>query len=221
MSRPKQATLGARDQIVHESSLGGEIDARWCAALETVQRLPQRRAAELRARFPQHEHHVTRRGRVTRHRAVDPRQETDHPHHGGWVHGAGRALVVERDVAAGHRRPERPAGVGDAAAGLAELVEDLGALRAAEVEAVGDSEGAGAGAGDVAGGFCYRRLPTLVWVEPHVAAVAVYGHRDPELGVAHADYTRVAAGPEHRARLDRRVILLVDPARRSDRGIVE
>ncbi len=59
---------------------------------------------------------------------------------GRRIHRAGRALVVEADVAAGHRRVERAAGVGDAAAGLAELEEDLGLLRVAEVEAVGDAE---------------------------------------------------------------------------------
>ena len=63
------------------------------------------------------------------------------PDRRGRVDGARGALVVEGDVAAGDRRAERATGVGDAAAGLAELEEHLRLLRVAEVEAVGDAEG--------------------------------------------------------------------------------
>ena len=97
-------------------------------------------------------------------------QQADHPDRRGGVDRAGRALVVEGDVAAGDRGAERAAGVADAAARLPELEEDLGLLRIAEVEAVGDAERPGAGAGDVARRLGHRGLAALVGVEGDVAA---------------------------------------------------
>ena len=93
---------------------------------------------------------------------------------GVGIDGAGGTLVVEGDVAAGDRRAERAAGVGDAAAGLAELEEHLGLLRVAEVEAVGDAERPRAGAGDVARRLGHGGLAALVGIERDEPGVAVH-----------------------------------------------
>src|SRR5207247_2739660 len=90
-------------------------------------------------------------------------------------------LVIEGDVAARDRRAEHSAGVRDPAAGLPELVEHGGALRVAEVQAIGDAEGARTRACDVARRFRHTRLPALVGIEQHIPAVAVDAHRDGEI----------------------------------------
>ena len=58
-------------------------------------------------------------------------------------------LVVERDVAGDDRDAELLGGLGDALDRLRELPADLGLLRVAEVEAVGEPDRLAAGAGDV------------------------------------------------------------------------
>ena len=158
---------------------------------------------------------------MARHRAVGPRQQPDHPDDGCRIDGPGRALIVEGDIAARHRGGERAAGIGDAATGFAELIEDGGALRAPEVEAVGNAEGARAGAGDVPSRFRDRGLATFIRVERHVARIAVGRHRNPEVRVADTDHRRVAPGAEHGAGLDGGVVLLEDPTFRGDRGVIE
>ena len=87
-------------------------------------------------------------------------------------------LVVEADVAAGDRQAELAAAVGQAADGLGELPHDLGLLRGAEVQAVGDGERLRAGHGDVAVGLGEVQLGAGVRVEPGEAGVAVEGERD-------------------------------------------
>ena len=63
-------------------------------------------------------------------------------------------LIVEGNVAAHHRQLERAAGLGDALDRLGELPQDLGSLRRAEVQAVGEPERLAPPAhGDVAGGL--------------------------------------------------------------------
>ncbi len=100
-----------------------------------------------------------------------------------------RALVVERDVAAGDRRAEHAAGVAHPADRFLELVEDLGALGVPEVEAVGDRHGARAGAGDVARGLGDGDLSAGARFEVDVAPVAIglegdrlVGSREPHDG---------------------------------------
>src|SRR4029453_467594 len=73
--------------------------------------------------------------------------------------GGGRSrtrvgLVVERDVAGDDGNPERLGSFRYAVDRLRQLPADLGLLRVAEVEAVGERERLASGAGDVA-----RRVP--------------------------------------------------------------
>ena len=76
---------------------------------------------------------------------------------GVGIDGAGRTLVVERDVAAGDRRAERGARLAHAAHRFAKLEVDFGPPRIAEVEVVRDRHRPRAGAGDVARRFSTRR----------------------------------------------------------------
>ena len=141
---------------------------------------------------------------------------------GSRVDRAGRALVVEGDVAAGHRRAERAAGVGDAATRLAELEEDLRLLRVAEVEAVGDAERPRAGAGDVARRLGHGGLAALVRVERDAARVAVHGHRERRTRCpAPGARRRRRPGPSTVDACTRGVVLLVHPALARDVRAVE
>ena len=121
-------------------------------------------------------------------------------------------LVVEADVAAGDRQAELAAAVGQAADGLGELPHDLGLLRGAEVQAVGDGQRLGAGDGDVAVGLGEVQLRAGVRVEPGVAGVAVEGQRDAAVGVlVDADDAGVLGLGEHGVAADVAVVLLGDP----------
>src|SRR4029077_1471500 len=137
------------------------------------------------------------------------------------VHGASRAFVIEGYVAPGDRCLEGPAGVGDAAAGLAELEEHFGLFRVPEVEAIGDAEGQRAGAGDVACGFGHRGLAAFVGVERHQSGVAVDADGEAEVGVGYPEQARVAAGPEYGFPLYGGIVLLVDPPLARDVRAVE
>ena len=97
--------------------------------------------------------------------------------------GGAAGLVVEADVAAGHRDAERLAAVGQAADGLGQLPHDLRVLRGPEVQAVGHRDRARPGHGDVPVRLGQRQLGALVRVEQAVAAVAVGGERDAEAGL--------------------------------------
>ena len=121
-------------------------------------------------------------------------------------------LVVEADVAAGHRDAELEAGVLEAAAGLGELPHHARVLRRAEVEAVADRERGRATRGDVAVGLGEGELRAGVRVEPGEAAVAVGGDGDPEVGVlVDADHAAVAGLGEHGVALHVAVVLVGDP----------
>ena len=62
--------------------------------------------------------------------------QADHPHRRGRVDGPGRVLVVQADVAAGHRRAERLARLGQAAHALFKLPKQLRIVRITKVQIV-------------------------------------------------------------------------------------
>ncbi len=138
------------------------------------------------------------------------------------VDGAGRVLIVERDVAAGDRRAEREAGIGDAAARLAKLEEHLGLLRVAEVEAVRDAQWDAR--------RCRRccalpRPPSPCRPrrgrEPRSRPLQSTVTAMPKSGAGHLRDAGIAARAERRGCLDRRVVLLVHPALARDGRRVE
>src|SRR3989304_2582 len=102
------------------------------------------------------------------------------PAGGGARRGGGR--VWGGGGGAGRGGGRGPAqGLGDAAAGLSELEEDLGFLGIPEVQAIGDAEGDGAGTGHIAGRLGDGSLAALVRVESDVALVAVHREGQAEL----------------------------------------
>ena len=92
---------------------------------------------------------------------------------GGRRNGCAVGLVVERDVAAHDREVQLAAGLGHALDGADDLAHDLGPLRIAEVEVVGDGDRIGADRGQVAPGFGDHLLAALVGIGQHIARGAV------------------------------------------------
>src|SRR5665811_361223 len=121
-------------------------------------------------------------------------------------------LVVQRDVAAGHRDAERPAALRDASHGLCELPHDTRVLRRAEVQAVRDRQRHGPGSRDVAVGLGQRELRTGIRVELGVAAVAVCRDRDAAAGLlVDAHHAGVVGHRECGVAHDVAVVLVGDP----------
>ena len=128
---------------------------------------------------------------------------------------AGR-LVVERDVAAGDRDPEGPAGVAEAADGLPQLPERLRPGGVAEVEAVRDAQRARPGDAHVAGRLGDRQRGAEVRVERGDGLVAVGRGDEGPPRPLDAEHGGAAPGAGDRVRLDVVVVLLVDPAARRE-----
>src|SRR5207244_10385281 len=105
--------------------LGVEIYRCGAPADEISQLGPVGRAAELAPGGAQDDDLVARRGEVAGDPVGDALEQADHADGRRRIDGAGGAFVVEADVAARHRGVERPAGLGDAPARLAELEEDV------------------------------------------------------------------------------------------------
>src|SRR5581483_12099825 len=117
--------------------------------------------------------------------------------------------VVERDVARDDGDPERLRRERDPLDRLRELPPDLGLLRVAEVEAVGERERLASGAGDVHGGVEHRAPARLA----RVAAAerrAVERDRDSAPSVDPED-GGVEPRPADGAGADELVVLLEDP----------
>ncbi len=102
----------------------------------------------------------------------------DAAHDGSRVDGPSLGLVVERDVAGDDRDSKRLAGDGDALDRLGQLPGDLGPLRIAKVETVGDGERLTARARDVPGGFEDCGGPARVWIEAANPAGAIERDRE-------------------------------------------
>src|SRR5207245_7233438 len=205
-------SAGAGEGEVAQPSLAVAIPARRLAADESVARFPIRRPTELGPGLAEHEHHGSARPGMARDRLLDAPQQAHHADDGRRSDRAGGTLIVEGHVAARDRCAQGATRVGDATARLPELPEDGGSLRAAEVEAVGDAERTGAGAGDVARRLGDGRLSSLVRVEEDVARVAVGRDRDPEARTARANHPGVTARSDYRARLGRRIVLVDGPS---------
>src|SRR5207247_2082416 len=127
---------------------------------------------------------------MARDRTVDAADQADHADDRSRVHGAGGALVVERHVAARDGRVERPTRVRDTPTRLAKLIKHGRPFGAAEVQAIGDPQGARTGARDVARRLGDRRLAAFERIEQHVAGIAVGCHRDAERGIPDPNHSR-------------------------------
>ncbi len=124
-------------------------------------------------------------------------QDAEQADHGRRINRTALGFVVERDVAANHRRPEHETCLGDAADGVLERVIDLEFLRVPEVQAVGYGDWCGAGADHVARRFGDSNRAAGIWVEVAEAAVAIGRDRDPLRRPGHANYSSVSAWRDH------------------------
>ena len=150
--------------------------------------------------------------------AVRVRQLADEADDRRRVDRALGALVVERDVAAHDRDPERAAGVAEPGDRARELPGDVRLLGVAEVQAVGEPERLGADAGEVRGALEHGldRAPVRVGGDPPAVAVDRDRDRGPRGAVLRrvveqqhggVGLLRAADG----ARADDRVVLLERP----------
>src|SRR5690606_38285640 len=139
------AVAGGGDQDLGQQALPLQVHPRGQAAEVVVDDLGPGRAAELLAGVAEQVDQLAllpEGGRGAAGHVVDDAEDGDHR---GRVDGGLAGLVVQRDVAAGHRGAELPAAVRQAAYRLGELPHDRRVLGRAEVQAVGDGERLGAG----------------------------------------------------------------------------
>ena len=92
-------------------------------------------------------------------------------------------LVVEGDVSTDYGHLEREAGIGQAEYRPIELPGDVGLLRVAEVEAVGEAEGLGADAGEILGALEHRLDRAGIGIAGDPPPVAIDRHRDRPVGL--------------------------------------
>src|SRR4051812_13916052 len=124
--RTEQTTVSARHEETDETFFPFEVHLGRLTAEEVVTDFPIRRAAEFHPRLSDHKDRIAPPARKARHRLFDARKQADHPDHWRGIHRTGRALIVERDVAAGHRRVEDTTRVRNPSRGFLKLIEDLG-----------------------------------------------------------------------------------------------
>ena len=141
-------------------------------ALAQPQQLRPAQADRLRS---QQRHPVARRREPLGAARLRIVQDTRHPDHRSGKDRLTQGLIVEGDVAAHHGDFERTARVGEPRDRLLELPQDLRALGRAEVEAIGETERAGAADREVAGRFGHRHGGAGPRIEVHEARVAVGG----------------------------------------------
>ena len=121
-------------------------------------------------------------------------QQADRADGRGRRNGDAVGLVVEADIARHDGEVERAARLGHAVDGPHDLAHDFGPLRIAEVEVVGDGDGARAHGGQVAPGLGHALLSALIGIVLDIAGGAVAGHRQPLVRAVHADHAGVGAG---------------------------
>jgi hypothetical protein len=122
-------------------------------------------------------------------------------------------LVVEGDVPADDRDPQREAGIGQAEHGPVELPGDVRLLRVAEVEAVGQAERLGSHTGQVLRALEHGFYRAGVGIAGDAAPVAVDRNGDGPVGLGdHQDCRIRRLWPPRGARADHRVVLLERPA---------
>ena len=83
-------------------------------------------------------------------------------------------LVVQRDVAPGHRRVESPAGIGNAPTSHRQLPVALGCLRRWKVEVVGDRQRFRTNAAEISSCLSHSRQGASVGIEGHPTVRAIH-----------------------------------------------
>ncbi len=120
-------------------------------------------------------------------------------------------LVVERDIAGHDRHAQRLASLRHPLDRLGELPGDLALLGVAEVEAIGQPDRLGAGAGNVAHRLEHGELPACAGPQATHTTLAVERDREPAVTGPQAEDGRVEAGPPHGPGADEVVVAPEDP----------
>ncbi len=143
--------------------------------------------------------------------------EAEHTRHRGRMDVVVARRVVEADVAPDDREPERLARFAHALDDFGELPHHFGVLGIAEVEAVHERDGTGAGARDVARRFEHCEAAAGARIETAETRLAVGRHRERLLRSLHAQHGRVGAGTRHRVQEQLVVVLARHPGLVGDR----
>ncbi len=112
----------------------------------------------------------------------------------GRRNGDAVGLVIQRHIPGHDREDQFAAGLGHAVDGAHDLAHDLGPLRIAEVQIVGDGDGAAAHGGQVAPRLGHRLFAALIRVVLDIAGGAVRGDGQTLVRAMHPHHARVGAG---------------------------
>ena len=155
---------------------------------------------------------IARPGEAHRDPGAHVVDDTEHADLRGGQDVAPARLVVEADVAAGHRRPQRQAAVHQALDRLDELPHHLWVFGGTEVQAVGDRHRLGAAHRDIAVGLRQCQLGTQVGVQLTVASIGIGGQCDAEVGVlVDTHHAGVVGLGQHRVATHEAVVLVGHP----------
>ena len=173
MRRTNSAGLDGIEQRVDQLSLLGRITHWWFTDREPVNREQIFTGTELR-RWLAKQHDRVARALECRRR--DVRKRFDKPHHADGRRGMNRTLrifVVQRNVAACHRRIENAARFTHAGNRFAELEIHFRLFGVTEVEVIRDRHRTRAAAGHVSGRFADCRATAVARRQGHVTPIPI------------------------------------------------
>ena len=163
----------------------------------------------------------------------DVLHQTHHADHGRGVNGLNRSivrsgLVVQRDIAAGHRGFQHATGLGDTATGHRKLPVTPPRLRRRKIQIVRDRQRLGTHATEIAGGLGHCGHGASLGIESNPAVRAVDRGRHATDLILHgvlgtqADNSCVpSTGRHHRVGQNLLVVLAIDPAFAGNGGVVQ
>ncbi len=135
------------------------------------------------------------------------------------VDGPFRMLVVEGDVSARYGCAERRTRIAHPLNSFSKSPVDLGLVRIAKVQAVGNSYGAPTCTHHISGGFADSDLCSLTWIQVDISPVAVGFERQAAVCAFDAHDCCIArARPNDGVGTHHRVVLLENPALRRNIG---
>src|SRR5215208_4196218 len=150
MSAREHAAAARPDQYLGQGLLLSKIDCQWTATKMIMNHLCPGGAAELITSLTELVDHLPSSLKAARGPASHVVDYAEHADHRCRQDRRTAGLVVEADVAAGHRRTEFAAAVHQTAYRLAELPHDGRIFRGPEVQTVGDGQRLGSGRCDIA-----------------------------------------------------------------------
>src|SRR6267143_3192137 len=145
-------------------------------------------------------------------------QFSQHANDRGGEDRACRAFVIEADIAARYRGPERPACVANSSHRFLELPEHLRLLGIPEVQAIRYCKWLSSNAHNVSRALSYSDLCTQIGIQINIPRITIGLQRKPCPGPFDPHDRSIAGSRKQRVCPDHGVILPVDPAFGSDVG---